>query len=218
MPAASVPAHKQGAVMLKAAWKQLTPKDDSSRYFTEQVQIYDPTAPKAPCATATVGLIGFHIAHKVARFPEWVWSSFEHVDNVPPDSGTAPGPMTLNNGTDDPKTVGGWANRPAPDPSTPNPTPAQVTRFNPSRRPRPRRARPWPYGAGSTVDLNSAYRKLLAGTVWSNYQLVITQWPSNPGPSRPCSPEASIRKVQAPPSRSKARSTPAMETYSPVPA
>lgn len=182
MPAASVSPYRQGAVMLKAAWKQLTAKDDASRYFTQQVQIYDPTAPKAPCATTTVGLIGFHIAHKVARFPEWVWSSFEHVDNVPPDSGPAPRPMTLNNGTDTPKTVGGWANRPASPTPTPNPTPTQVTRFNPiPTTPAPTGSGPWPNGAGSTVDLNAAYRKLLAGTVWSNYQLVITQWPSNPG-------------------------------------
>lgn len=182
MPAASASPYRQGAVMLKAAWKQLTPKDNASRYFTEQVQVYDPTNPKAPCATATVGLIGLHIAHKVARFPQWVWSSFEQVDNVPPDSGPAAGPMTLNNGTDDPKTVGGWANRPASTTPVPNPTPTQVTRFNPiPTTPAPVGSGPWPYGAGSTVDLNTAYRKLLAGTVWANYQLVITQWPSNPG-------------------------------------
>lgn len=182
MPVASASPYRQGAVMLKAAWKQLTAKDDSSRYFTQQVQIYDPTSPSAPCASATVGLIGLHIAHKVARFPQWVWSSFEHVDNVPPDGGTAPGPMTLNNGTDNPKTVGGWANRPASPTPVANPTPTQVTRFNPiPTTPAPAGSGPWPYGAGSTVDLNAAYRKLLAGTVWANYQLVITQWPSDPG-------------------------------------
>ncbi len=33
----------------------------------------------------------------------------------------------------------------------------------------------------NTVATNERYRKQLAGTVWSNYQLVVTQWPLAPG-------------------------------------
>ena len=33
----------------------------------------------------------------------------------------------------------------------------------------------------STQGLNKTYQKLLAGTVWRHYQLVITQWPTEPG-------------------------------------
>ena len=183
MPTASAQPYSQGSVMVKAAWKLLTPKDDASRYYTQSVSVYDSTQPAGQkCQTMTVGLIGFHIGRKLARFPEWVWSSFEQVDNVPPDQGSPAGPMTLNNGTDTPKTVGGWANRPDSDQPTAKRSPTQVTRFNPipvTPAPAPGSG-PWPYGAGSTVDVNNAYRQLLAGTVWANYQLVITQWPSNP--------------------------------------
>jgi hypothetical protein len=31
----------------------------------------------------TVGLIGIHIVHKLPDHQEWIWSSFEHVDNAP---------------------------------------------------------------------------------------------------------------------------------------
>jgi hypothetical protein len=30
------------------------------------------------------------------------------------------------------------------------------------------------------VDVNAAYQKALTGTVWQFYELVITQWPSDP--------------------------------------
>ncbi len=76
-----------------------------------------------------------------------------------------------------PKTVGGFSYRPQPPPSGPTPSPSplvpvQVTRFNPIPN--------TPQGA-STLDLNAYYQQLLKGTVWQYYQLVITQWPSNPG-------------------------------------
>ena len=32
----------------------------------------------------------------------------------------------------------------------------------------------------STKDLNAVYQSLLKDTVWKNYQLVITQWPTDP--------------------------------------
>jgi hypothetical protein len=37
-----------------------------------------------------------------------------------------------------------------------------------------------PAGA-STQDINRIYQGYLRNTVWANYQLVITQWPSEPG-------------------------------------
>ena len=40
----------------------------------------------------------------------------------------------------------------------------------------------------STQELNQQYRALLKGTVWENYQLIVTQWPldsSLPSPYNP---------------------------------
>src|SRR5262249_15545130 len=34
----------------------------------------------------------------------------------------------------------------------------------------------------STVKTNALYREKIKGTVWENYQLVVTQWPTQPLP------------------------------------
>jgi hypothetical protein len=176
MPISSARPYKQGAVMLKAAWKQMTPADDPSRYYTVAAKILDSSQRQPVCRDVTMGLVGFHIGHKVQGFAQWIWSSFEQVDNVPGDDGSKPaGRMTLNNGTDDPKTVGGWANRPDSRRLVPpgKRVKAQVTRLNPI---------PTTPAGQSTVDINKLYRKALEKTVWTNYQLVITQWPATPVP------------------------------------
>lgn len=174
MPISSAQPYRQGAVMLKAAWKQMTSSDDPSRYYTAKAKVYDTSLSPPACRDVTMGLIGFHIGHKVDGLAQWVWSSFEQVDNVPNDDGSRPaGKMTLNNGSDVPKTVGGWADRPDSKHLVPpdKRVHAQVTRLNPI---------PTTPAGRSTVDINNAYRKALGNTVWANYQLVITQWPATP--------------------------------------
>lgn len=87
---------KTGAIEIKAAWREMCtdrgtdplkcPKlDDPAKFYTRDATIYtrDPFGGEATCRTAKVGLVGFHIAHKTFRAPQWVWSTFEHVDNVP---------------------------------------------------------------------------------------------------------------------------------------
>lgn len=71
-----------GAIELKVAWRVLDPqKDDFSRYLTQPAYVVsggDTSAWEA----VTVGLVGFHIAQKTETSPQWIWSTFEHVDNV----------------------------------------------------------------------------------------------------------------------------------------
>lgn len=164
MPASSPPS-TQGAIMLKAAWKILGPKDNANRFYSVSSLVLDPETNK--CTTQQVGLIGFHIAQKLKDFPQWIWSTFEQVDNVP---GQSAGPYSFNNGTDNPQTIGGYANRPPAMAPQLQPVsqrkPVQVTRFNPI--------------PDSTAALNATWQKVLNGTVWQYYQLVMTQWPSNP--------------------------------------
>ena len=183
MPISAAKPYREGAAMLKAAWKQMTPSDDPSRYYTVRAKIYDTSQRQPSCRDVTMGLIGFHIGHKVDGFAQWIWSSFEQVDNVPNDDGSKPaGRMTLNNGSDDPKTVGGWANRPDLKREVPpdKRMKAQVTRLNPI---------PTTPAGQSTVDINDRYRKALGRTVWTNYQLVITQWPAAPVPQSQFKPK-----------------------------
>ncbi|MDJ0842154.1 MAG: hypothetical protein QNK37_36980 [Acidobacteriota bacterium] len=163
-----------GALMLKATWKILIPGvDDESRYYTVDAQLYDPGT--QTCSPAKVGLVGFHIVQKLEDFKEWIWSSFEQVDNLQAGHGAPPGlKPSFNNGTDDPKTVGGFANRPKAKvpPLVPKDqrTAVQVTRLNPIPDTPP---------GLSTQDLNKVYRELLKGTPFEYYQLIITQWPTN---------------------------------------
>jgi len=167
MPASSEPS-TYGAIMVKAGWKELTAADDESLYYVINEEVYDPTTKQ--CNIKKMGLTGLHLVQKLDNFQQWIWSSFEHRNNVP-GSGSQQ-PYTFNNGTDTPATTGGWANRPNstklnPDKATRTPT--QVTRFNEI---------PTTPTDSSTVVINESYQKLLKGTVWENYQLVITQWPT----------------------------------------
>lgn len=173
MPESKEPS-TQGAIMLKATWREMTNKDDPDRYYVVDAYLYNSAT--GSCDLAKMGLVGFHIAQKLSTFPQWIWSTFEQVDNVQRGPGASDTtPISFNNGTSNPATVGGFANRPkvkAP-PLVPKAsrTPVQVTRFNPI---------PVTPAGWSTVDLNKTYQKLLGGTVWRNYELVITQWPTVP--------------------------------------
>jgi hypothetical protein len=126
------------------------------------------------CQPVLMGLVGLHIAQKQVGFPEWIWSSFEHVSNVPGTGARQtgnPARYSFNNGLDTPQSVNGYSYRPDTL-MPPNPRPVQVSRVNdiPST----------PAGS-STQDINRIYQSFLQNTVWSNYQLVMTQWPSDPG-------------------------------------
>ncbi|HKU76614.1 MAG TPA: hypothetical protein VJR02_22070 [Pyrinomonadaceae bacterium] len=167
-----------GSIMIKAAWRISTPSDDPKRFYAVNALIYDST--KQTCNPATVLLVGLHIAHKIDPFSEWVWSTFEQVDNVPPDPDVSPKPTpppsgySFNNGTNNPPTPNGYNYKPplpAPGQPAPTPSPVQVTRVN---------AIPNTPSGASTRDVNTYYQSLLKGTVWQYYQLVVTQWPGSP--------------------------------------
>src|SRR4029078_13734279 len=99
-----------------------------------------------------MGLVGFHIAQKTKEFPEWIWSTFEQVDNVPPKAGNIQ--SSFNNGTGNPPTgTQGFANRPvytSVGQLPKNPTPTQVVRLNPI---------PTTPAGASTVDVNPAFHQ-----------------------------------------------------------
>ena len=174
MPA-STPPQNVGALMVKASWREMTPNDlAGGRYYVVQAQVED--AISQARVSKPVGLVGLHISQKLQGFPQWIWSTFEQVDNVQRGPGsTQATPISFNNGTPNPPTPRGYANRPASKTAVTNPAPVQVTRLNPIPT--------TPVGA-STVVMNAAFQKALAGTVWQYYELAITQWPSNPGAFR----------------------------------
>jgi hypothetical protein len=170
MPASDT-SGRVGSIMIKSAWRPLTARDDSTKYYrTTAMVATDSTG--TTCQPVLMGLVGLHIAQKQVGFRQWVWSSFEHVSNVPGPGSRAP--YSYNNGLDTPQSVPGYSY--VPDSAgvldrLPNPRPVQVSRVNPIPT--------TPEGA-STQDINAIYQAYLQNTVWANYQLVITQWPSVP--------------------------------------
>jgi hypothetical protein len=161
-----------GSVHVKAAWKIMGPKDDQSRYYTAQALIFNPKLPSA--FLATVGLVGLHIAHKTASRPEWIWSTFEQVDNAPdlPKPGAAippppnpPGYYNFTNANCDTTKC-----PPNQQVATNSDTPVQVLRVTPI--------------ADTVAPLNTQFQTVLrqsnAKNVWQYYQLVFTQWPADP--------------------------------------
>ena len=73
-----------GSFMLKVSWKILTPEEIAAKTFhMRRALVLMPPGEKRPCLDRTLGLIGFHAVHKTVGRPQWIWTSFEHVKNVP---------------------------------------------------------------------------------------------------------------------------------------
>jgi hypothetical protein len=156
-----------GSIAVKSAWVAMQgfSPEQQKRFYTRIATVKDPAT--GQCRSETVGLVGLHIIQKTPSRPQWIWSSFEQVDSVPPAEPGSTGRFTFHDGA------------PGPMPTT-NPlnliplAPEPVKPFNVARTEK------LPIHP-QTAATNKAYRKLLAGTVWSNYQLVVTQWPLAPG-------------------------------------
>lgn len=82
-----------GAVAVKLAWKVLTAEEiHGGRYLQRQARVHEACAASAKTIERTVGLVGFHITQKTHHYGDWIWSTFEHVDNLSP----APGATTAS--------------------------------------------------------------------------------------------------------------------------
>jgi|SRR5580658_4099492 hypothetical protein len=180
-----------GTIETKAAWVAL-PADHSLdyRYLTAAATITDPYGRSTD---ATVGLVGLHIIRRLPGAPQFLWATFEQVDNdpdngsdtvrLPPNPNFRPGPgfTYYNPGctpTSDPVYQCKLNTPPAFPCSGPNPpylptgcspyaAPMQVTRVTP---------------VDGTADLVTAYAWSLvpANSVVNYYRLIDVQWPSLP--------------------------------------
>ena len=172
------------AIELKGAWRILTDEDDVSRFYAVEGWVQND---EKTYVLETMGLVGLHIMQKTENFPQWIWSTFEHVDNL---SGDNP---SFNNGTAHPSTGDrGYNCEPLllsedattfPPIDDPRRDPVQVTRVDPIPT-TPNKPKGY-----STAALNKKYQKLLEGTVWANYELVGTQWPTDPSQKSPYDPD-----------------------------
>ena len=161
------------SIAVKAAWKIIKEEElpaAQARYYLADAMVLDPIT--HTCKMQKVGLVGLHIVQKTRTRPQWVWSSFEQIDNVP-EPGAPPDPGRRFSFNDPSRAQ-------LLDPANP---PPPISKSNPPlENPRPMQVIRSKKIADSTKKTNEDYQALLRGTVWENYQLVVTQWPKFPEP------------------------------------
>jgi hypothetical protein len=175
----------EGAIMVKSAWKVIDPAD-KSRFHTQTVLVYSPASdnPKYPasCSTKLMGLVGLHIGHKTNSASQWLWSTFEHVDNAPTEADVASGKLKSEYNYYDPKCPASKCKPnevpPRPwDPTKVSPFHSQVVRMNMFKGNE--------FAFTSADERNADALKLLLGvsssSVWQYYELISTMWPTNTG-------------------------------------
>ena len=168
---------KEGSIRVKSAWIEMDGIEKPERFHRRQAFVFNRAT--SQCERKLVGLVALHVVVKTPSMPQWVWATFEHVDNVPGPHASKP--FTFNKGDGVPM---GDTNPAKCDtvqlcPATPPPA-FNVDRINPILGEPPADANV-PF---STSDTNNKYRALLAReyplSPWRNYQLVMTQWPLHP--------------------------------------
>lgn len=209
-----------GSIAVKAAWRPLTAADTPTiraRYYVVQnANIVDVAKTRAAgrvvCTKSDIALVGLHIVVRTPDRPQGMWSSFEHVDNVPPigtgderepDAKDAGVPYSYFDASK-PKlglwpALGSPALRPVSlsNPPAIDPTPMQVVRRHAIHN--------------TAMDINRAYWALpgIKGTVWEHYMLVAAQWPTVAQPVAPY-----FDGVFFPETRAENYVNTTMETYS----
>lgn len=160
-----------GGMLIKAAWREVTP-DEEKGFHTVNACVCDkaPNGTLANCRDKRMGLVGFHITQKTPSAQQWIWSTFEQVNNVPGDGSN--GPFSFNN----PNCKTCPVNQ-----QTLRGTAAQLARTIPIPSTEPNCNDP--QQAGDNIRLlNTNVQQALAtaGSVFKFYELINTQWPLPP--------------------------------------
>ncbi|MGB7287327.1 MAG: hypothetical protein WBC71_10385 [Salaquimonas sp.] len=174
-PEGSLDTGTIGAIMVKAAWKIIGNGDDASSFHTTKSYIYNET--NQTCSIEDIGLVGLHISTKTKSAPQWIWSTFEHKDNVPePHEISAKKHFSFF----DPNCSAKASQEDCKpnllpqtpwDPTRPNQIPVQATRIIPID----------PNTKSMSSDFQTALKSVNQNSVWANYILVGTQYPQVPG-------------------------------------
>ena len=218
-----------GSIEIKLAWKVLSAVEiKSGRFLTRELPVIpyspasgalanDPPAHKSgrvtdntpgqvtPETRKTLGLIGMHIAMRTRSSPQWIWATFEQIDNTRLDvhSGDAKHPLPSHPSLANP-------NRPEaliaanvlPSYNATDSKGNPIEDWDESKAIPPvevLRLVPPPQG---TEEVNIAAQTFLAskGSVLRFYELDGTQWPKHPkSPAIPggqsSAPESIVRKM-----------------------
>lgn len=75
-----------GSQLVKAAWREVDAEDAPYFHTTEACVCDDEKLDKngvpVDCEVKTMGLAGFHLMTKTEAAPQWIWSTYEQVDNT----------------------------------------------------------------------------------------------------------------------------------------
>jgi len=196
---------KVGAIEIKAAWLELTDASLRPRYKTMEAQIC-PDKTGQNCRTAIVGLVGLHIAHKTSSMPQWVWATFEHVDNAPDKNEVRGNQLKASYAFYNPACDTSRCppnQTPTPDPPSPSDPPTQVVEMTPL--------------PDEVKSLNQAVQSLIAqqnpDSVWQYYRLVNVIWPQS-GVKIPAGAQVPLDQGSATPTLEMGGvANPVLETY-----
>jgi hypothetical protein len=185
----NVGTQKHGAIEIKLAWKQLGDHDDKRRFYVRKVRVsISGAATGGTTPTIDAGLVGMHIAMHTKSSPEWIWGTFEQIDNVrqnPSEQGGMSHANFMNpNLTNAPVNVLPAKNGDCTDGTNCQTwyenlttTPVQVARVKVPTQPG---LNPLDEKLSDEVNaLNAQVQALLhsQGSVFQYYELIGTQWP-----------------------------------------
>ena len=183
LPAKALPQEDLGALELKAAWRVLTQKPELyGRYLTTVAWLQNPET--LACTQEVIGLVGLHIIYKTQTQTNFIWTTFEQIDNVPDPSTPAPA-------------QGYSFNNPACTDCTPNTQPTQCDAqglpagctplTQPIQTTRVNTLPPAIQALNTAVQQNFA-QQTQGRSVFQYYQLVNVLWthgPNSPNPQEP---------------------------------
>ncbi len=183
-----------GAIILKAAWKELSEKEASSgRFHTRKTVVYTPMDSKnntqeQSFRLVSLGLVGLHIVHKSSDVAQWNWSTFEHVDNCPDfsdrDRQFDGAGKRIEYSFFDPGSFHALGqlererklNIPPERPWTPDKIESELSRRTQVVRMTPKT----PDVISLNEKFHAKFREVNVNSVWQYYDLVSTQWPTRP--------------------------------------
>jgi hypothetical protein len=166
-----------GSIELKLAWKVLDEStgDLPDRFVTTRGTIF--TGPNGTPVEKLLGLVGMHIGHRTQSSPQWIWSTFMHVDSLQTDSLETHHGKSIKPLFADPTNEIALINTPsqANQPFLDGQTPTQVLQLTPV--------------PAATERVNHVALQALRErkSVLQYYKLLDTQWPTDPAavPSQP---------------------------------
>jgi hypothetical protein len=178
-PPGQNPSAELGAFMLKVSWKILTDEEIAKKNFhMAHALVLMPPGNQRPCMAETLGLIGFHAVHKTVGRPQWIWTSFEHVKNVPDKDEVAANKL---DGPYNFFSVNCKGDCPAENATPPrpwDPDPALKLSFRKDNSFKSQIVRETPL-TNAAKNMNTIFHSMLPNnSIWRNYMLISTQWPS----------------------------------------